>query len=134
VEAPSDAAIGMVGLGNMGGRIARRMLAAGHAVIGYDVERGRIAAAGVRGVDDVASLVEQVEIVFMSLPDSSVVEAVVLGDDGVLVRCRAGQVAIDLSTSAPSSSVRLHSMLGERGSSSSTPASRAAPPPRKRER
>jgi 3-hydroxyisobutyrate dehydrogenase len=53
--------------------------------------------------------------VLMSLPDSSVVEAVVLGDNGVLAHVRQGQVVVDLSTSAPKSTVRLHAMFGHRG-------------------
>ena len=115
VQAGSGGAVGVIGLGNMGGRIARRIVAAGHPVIGYDLERGRAAAVGARAVEDVASLVADVDVVLMSLPDSPVIEAVVLGDGGVLAHCRSGQVVVDLSTAAPRSSVRLHAMFGERG-------------------
>src|ERR1700761_3288365 len=105
----------MIGLGNVGGRITRRIVAAGHAVVGYDVEPARVPAAGALAADGIGSLVEQVDLVLMSLPDSSVVEAVVLGDNGMLAHVRQGQVVVDLSTSAPKSTVRLHAMFGHRG-------------------
>jgi 3-hydroxyisobutyrate dehydrogenase-like beta-hydroxyacid dehydrogenase len=114
VETDSSRAIGIIGLGNMGGRIARRLLAAGRTVIGYDLEPSRVpAGAGV--AVNVAALVADVDLLLMSLPDSSVIEAVVLGDGGVLAHCRAGQVVVDLSTAAPRSSVRLHALFGGRG-------------------
>ena len=53
-------------------------------------------------------------MILLSLPDSGVVEPVVLGDGGILECCRAGQVVVDLSTAAPSSTVRLHAALGAR--------------------
>lgn len=115
VEADSSGAIGIIGLGNMGGRIARRLIAAGHDVIGYDAEPSRVLAAGARVADDIASLTADAELVLMSLPDSSVIETVVLGAGGLLAQCRPGQVVVDLSTAAPRSTVRLHAMFGERG-------------------
>jgi 3-hydroxyisobutyrate dehydrogenase len=115
VEADSSGAIGIIGLGNMGGRIARRLIAAGHDVIGYDVEPSRVLAAGARAADDIASLTVDADLVLMSLPDSSVIETVALGDGGLLAQCRPGQVVVDLSTAAPRSTVRLHAMFGQRG-------------------
>jgi 3-hydroxyisobutyrate dehydrogenase len=115
MEAHSGGAIGIIGLGNMGGRIACRIVAAGYTVIGHDLEPTRISAAGARAANDIASLVADVELMFMSLPDSTVIEAVVLGGGGVLAHCRPGQVVVDLSTASPRSSVRLHAMFRERG-------------------
>ena len=107
--------IGIVGLGNMGGRIARRIVAAGHGLVGYDAEPRRIAEAGVTPAGSVAAVARDADIVLLSLPDSPVVEAVVLGEDGIAANGRTGQLVIDLTTAAPSSTVRLHAALAERG-------------------
>jgi 3-hydroxyisobutyrate dehydrogenase len=107
--------IGIVGVGNMGGRISRRLLDAGRALTGYDVDPGKLEAAGVPAAPSLAALVAASDLLFLSLPDSSVVESVVAGAGGVLASCRAGQVVVDLSTAAPSSSVALHDRLLDRG-------------------
>jgi 3-hydroxyisobutyrate dehydrogenase-like beta-hydroxyacid dehydrogenase len=112
---PPQPPVGIVGLGNMGGRIARRVAAAGYDVGGFDVDPGRAAGAGARPAVTLAELVDACHVLLLSLPDSTVVEAVVVGGDGILEHVRAGQVVVDLSTSAPSSTVELHRRLAERG-------------------
>lgn len=107
--------VGFVGLGNMGGRIARRIIAAGHPVLGYDLDAAKAPAAGAAAAANVAEVVAGGDVVLLSLPDSRAVEAVVLGADGILAHARAGLVVIDLSTSAPQSTIRLHAALGARG-------------------
>ena len=107
--------VGVVGLGNMGGRIARRIHEAGHDVLGYDRSDSQANAAGVPVAPSLADVVVQADIVLLSLPDSSVVEPVVLGEDGILVNCRQGQTVVDLSTAAPSSTVVLHKRLADAG-------------------
>lgn len=104
--------VGVVGLGNMGGRIARRIAAGGFRVLGHDADPARAAAAGVEPAPGLAELVRDADPVLLSLPDSTVVEAVA---GPVLAAARPGQVVVDLSTSAPSSTVRLHREFAERG-------------------
>jgi 3-hydroxyisobutyrate dehydrogenase len=99
----------------MGGRIARRIADAGHRPFGHDLDPRRVAAAGVEPAPSLSALVERSGVMLLSLPDSAAVELVVLGDGGILAGCRTGQVVVDLSTSAPSSTVRLHTALAERG-------------------
>lgn len=111
----SDIRIGMIGLGNMGGRMTSRLVDAGHAVLGYDLDTSAAQRQGATGAASVAELVQGVDHVLISLPDSRAVESVVLGDDGVLAHCRQGQVVIDLSTSAPESTQRIAAALAERG-------------------
>src|SRR5579862_1821758 len=107
--------VGFIGLGNMGGRMTRRLADAGYEVLGYDPVAGKAVAAGAIPADSVADVVTATECVLMSLPDSSVIEPVVLGPAGVLESCRPGQVIVDFSTAAPSSTLRLHASLAERG-------------------
>lgn len=107
--------IGFIGLGNMGGRITRRIVAAGHPVLGYDTDDAKPPAAGATQAASIAEVVAGSDIVLMSLPDSSVVEPVVLGPDGVRDNARSGQVVVDLSTSAPASTIRIHQALAENG-------------------
>lgn len=107
--------VGVVGMGNMGGRIARRIAAGGEDVIGNDIDADRVTRAGVRSAATLGELVRDADVVLLSLPGSAVIEAVVLGDDGVTVHCRRGQILVDLSTAAPSSSVRIHDALAARG-------------------
>jgi 3-hydroxyisobutyrate dehydrogenase len=98
----------------MGGRIARRIAAAGHRPLGHDLDPRRAEAAGVEPAASLAALVGRSDVVLLSLPDSAAVESVVLGAGGILASCRPGQVVADLSTSAPGSTVRLHAALAER--------------------
>ncbi|MDO8212245.1 NAD(P)-dependent oxidoreductase [Conexibacter sp. CPCC 206217] len=106
---------GIVGAGNMGGRMGRRVAAAGDPIVAYDRDARTLADCGMEPAASLGALVEAVDVVLLSLPDSSVIEPVVLGDDGVLAHARAGQVVVDLSTAAPESTVRLHAALAERG-------------------
>jgi 3-hydroxyisobutyrate dehydrogenase len=107
--------IGIVGVGNMGGRISRRLLESGCALVGYDIDASRLRPWAVPEATSLGALVAGAEVVLLSLPDSAAIESVVLGDDGVLARCRPGQIVVDLSTAAPSSTVSLHARLAERG-------------------
>lgn len=107
--------IGFVGLGNMGGRMAARLAEKGRPVIGYDVRSGAAEKTGARPAASVAEVAEAADIVLLSLPDSHVVEAVTGGADGVIAHARSGQVVVDLSTAAPSSTRAIHGELADRG-------------------
>ncbi|BCB75721.1 tartronate semialdehyde reductase [Phytohabitans flavus] len=107
--------MGFVGLGNMGGRMTRRLVDAGTPVLGFDTDPERAAAAGASLAGSVQAVAEESDVVLLSLPDSPVVEAVVLGPGGVLESGRAGQIVVDLSTAAPASTVRVHDALAKAG-------------------
>lgn len=111
----AESRIGLVGVGNMGGRIARRLLDGGCTLFGYDTDAERLDPAGVPGAASLAALVRESDVLLFSLPDSRVIEAVVYGEDGVLANCRAGQIVVDLSTASPKSTVAIHRELSARG-------------------
>ena len=106
---------GMVGLGNMGGRIARRIRGGHGAIVGFDVSEEQAAASSVDTVPSVEALFAAADVAFFSLPDSSVIERVVFDEGGALASCREGQIVVDLSTAAPASSGRIHAAFAERG-------------------
>lgn len=106
---------GIVGVGHMGGRMATRVREAGDPIVGYDRDAERLAASGITPAASLAELVTSVDVVLLSLPDSSIIEPVMLGDGGVIEHARAGQVVVDLSTASPESTVRIHQALAERG-------------------
>jgi 3-hydroxyisobutyrate dehydrogenase len=107
--------VGIVGVGNMGGRMARRVLDAGLDLVGFDPDPAQLERHGVPGRGSTAELVASVDVVLLSLPDSAVVEAVVYGADGLAAHCREGQVVVDLSTAAPASTRRINADLHAHG-------------------
>jgi 3-hydroxyisobutyrate dehydrogenase len=107
--------VGFIGLGNMGGRMTRCLVSAGHEVVGFDPDVERIAAAGARPVPSPAAVTAEADVILLSLPDSPVVERVIRGVEGVMGAARAGQVVVDLSTASPASTVALHAELAEKG-------------------
>jgi 3-hydroxyisobutyrate dehydrogenase-like beta-hydroxyacid dehydrogenase len=107
--------IGFIGLGNMGGRMTARMVEKGRPVIGYDVRAGLAEKLGARPAASVAEVTDTADIVLLSLPDSHVVESVTGGGDGLIAHARDGQVVVDLSTAAPSSTQAIHGELAAKG-------------------
>lgn len=111
---PEGAKIGFIGLGNMGGRVARRIRQVGQRIVGYDVDPGQRELSGLPTVESIADLVKPVDVVLLCLPNSSITESVVLGPAGVRDSARPGQLIVDLSTASPASTVMLHTALAER--------------------
>jgi 3-hydroxyisobutyrate dehydrogenase-like beta-hydroxyacid dehydrogenase len=96
--------IGFIGLGTMGGRMARRLVSQGYAVRGYDpsAERAdRARAAGVVLDSSPGRVAATADLVLSSLPDPAAVRAAYLGEDGVLAGAHAGMTWIDMSTIDP---------------------------------
>jgi 3-hydroxyisobutyrate dehydrogenase-like beta-hydroxyacid dehydrogenase len=107
--------VGLVGAGNMGARIGRNVRDAGDRIVAYDRDETRLAESGIPPAGSLPELVRGADLVLLSLPDSSVVERVVLAEDGIAANCREGQIVVDLTTSSPQSTVSLHAALQKRG-------------------
>lgn len=111
----SERVIGFIGLGNMGGRMTRRITSTGTTVVGFDAATENIERAGASAAASAADVAAKADVILLSLPNSPIVESVVLGDDGLLPHMRSGQIVVDLSTAAPASTRRIAAALGERG-------------------
>ncbi|MGW2188681.1 2-hydroxy-3-oxopropionate reductase [Streptomyces sp. NPDC001719] len=102
--------IAWIGLGIMGSPMAENLLKAGYAVTGHTLEQhklDRLAAAGGTPAASVAEAVRGADIVVTMLPADPQLEAVALGEDGVLAHAAPGTLLIDMSTVAPRTSVAL---------------------------
>ena len=104
--------VGVVGRGNMGGRIARRLVDGGEDVVGFDLDAARAADAGARVAAWLAEVASAADVVLLSLPDSPAIEAVI---DAIEDDLREGQVVVDLSTAGPASTIAIHERLAARG-------------------
>jgi 3-hydroxyisobutyrate dehydrogenase len=104
--------VGFVGLGNMGGRMTRRLVEAGIEVIGFDPRPEAAQACGARPAGSPADVARQSRVVLMSLPDSHVVEPVVRA---LLTGAEPGATVVDLSTSSPASTAVLHAEAAAAG-------------------
>jgi 3-hydroxyisobutyrate dehydrogenase len=96
--------IAFIGLGNMGGPMARNLLEAGHALIVFDVVQRNVdalVAAGAKPAVSGRAAAADAELVITMLPSSPQVRAVYLGVDGVFAGARPGTPLIDSSTIDP---------------------------------
>jgi 3-hydroxyisobutyrate dehydrogenase-like beta-hydroxyacid dehydrogenase len=109
-------ALGFVGLGAMGGRVAKRLLDAGHPVTGYNRTQAKaqwLLDAGMRWADTPREVALASDVVFTMVTNTAALEAVVEGEDGLLAGLGADQVYVDMSTVSPAKSRELAARVRE---------------------
>jgi len=112
--------VGFIGLGIMGRGMAHNLLKAGFPLAVYNRTASRmeeLAQAGARPTQSPADLTAQCDIVVICVSDTPDVEAVILGEHGVLAGLRPGTLVIDMSTISPQTTVTLANAIRERGGS-----------------
>jgi 2-hydroxy-3-oxopropionate reductase len=110
--------IGFIGLGIMGGPMASNLLKAGFDVVGFDVVPAaleRLAAAGGTAAVSAGQAAAEADVVITMLPNHPHVEAVALGDGGVLDSAKPGTLYVDMSSIRPETARRLAAVGAERG-------------------
>ena len=111
--------IGFIGLGVMGEPICRNLARkSGAPVLAFDLSKEpleRLAADGVKAVASPAEVMQQCDVVFLSLPSGEVVAKLSRESNGLLANARAGQVVIDLSTSSVNTTRELSSEFESKG-------------------
>jgi len=112
------AEVGFVGLGVMGGGIARRLLAAGHRVHGYNRTRAKaewLLEHGIELEETPGEVAEKADVVFSMVMDTTALEAVTGGPEGILAGLSDGKVYVDMTTAAPATSRALAERVAETG-------------------
>lgn len=106
----SNSPIGLIGVGLLGTALAERMLAAGHAVLGYDLDPGRLQATD--AASSACEVASRCSTIVLCLPDSHVVASVIeqLSDE-----LRSEHLLIDATTGDPDDTSRLAAALRQRG-------------------
>jgi 3-hydroxyisobutyrate dehydrogenase-like beta-hydroxyacid dehydrogenase len=117
-ELRSGPSLGFIGLGAMGSRMARRLLAAGYDLTVHDRARERarpLEQSGATFAPTPKRLAAAVDVVLSSLPDDAALEEVMFGPEGALTVARPGTTFIEMSTVSPRTSSRLHQAARPRG-------------------
>lgn len=111
------AKLGFLGLGLMGGPMARNLLKAGHDVALWSNTRAKAeqlaAEAGGTVCATPADVARQSECVFICVGDSAMSENVILGPEGLKSGGEEGFTVVDASTVSPASSRRVHQELAK---------------------
>jgi 3-hydroxyisobutyrate dehydrogenase len=95
------AKIGFLGLGNMGGPMARNLIKAGHELKVFDLAAAAVekaVSAGAKAEAKPADAARDVDVVVTMLPAGAHVRSVYLGDEGLITAARKGTLLIDCST------------------------------------
>ena len=112
------ATVGCIGLGTMGGPMAGHLLAAGHEVAVWNrtaTKGDELVERGARRAATPADAARDADVVVTCVSDTPDLEAVVLGDHGVLEGIRDGAVLLDCSTVSPSAEKALAEALASKG-------------------
>ncbi|MFY7860308.1 MAG: NAD(P)-dependent oxidoreductase [Limnohabitans sp.] len=111
--------IGMIGIGMMGHGIASNLLKHGHPLTVLEHPGNQpldaLLTAGARTVSNAKALAEQVDVIILCVTGSPQVEAVLLGEQGVLQGLKADSIVIDCSTAIPTSTENIAAQVQAHG-------------------
>lgn len=113
--------IAFIGTGVMGRSMAGHLLAAGYPLNVYTRTKAKadpLVSQGAVWKDSVAEASKDSQIVITIVGFPNDVEAVYLGDDGIVANAKPGSLLIDMTTSSPDLAVRIHEQAKSKGSES----------------
>jgi len=99
--------LGFIGLGVMGGRIAKRFLDAGYTVTGYNRTKAKanwLLEAGMLWGETPSQVAESADLIFSMVTNTKALSAITEGPDGILAGLSQGKIYIDMSTVSPAAS------------------------------
>jgi 3-hydroxyisobutyrate dehydrogenase len=109
--------IGYIGLGNMGGALARR-LQLQHELLVYDTDDAsvrRMVDRGSTGCLDLGDLAARCDVIMLCLPTSDHVRGVIFGENGLSTAAKPGTLIVDQTTGDPNATRAMAAELAERG-------------------
>lgn len=109
---------GFIGLGKMGGRVAKRLLDAGHTVVGYNRTREKarwLLDAGMQWAESPRQVAEQADVIFSMVTNTAALQEIVSGEQGILAGLTPGKVYIDMSTVSVSASRAIAEQVATKG-------------------
>ena len=109
--------VAFIGMGTMGAPMALNILKAGHKVVVYNRTRDKeipVIDAGALRADTPGEAAAHAEMIITCVSDTPDVEAVVLGDEGVIHGARAGSLVIDMSTISPKTTRNIAAKLADK--------------------
>src|SRR5712692_5426089 len=110
--------LGFIGIGNMGSRMAKRLLEHGYQLIAYNRSREAAEALvkyGATVADSIAQIASKADVILSSLPNDDAVKSVYADPQGVFAYARRGSAVIEMSTVSPGTSRELYDLSREVG-------------------
>jgi 3-hydroxyisobutyrate dehydrogenase len=110
--------LGFIGLGNMGSRIAQRLIDNGYRVFVYDRNIAKADAIAARGgvvAKNILELAGNADVILSCLTNDEAVQSVFAGPAGIFAEARPGTIVLEMSTISPESSRELHKLGARRG-------------------
>src|SRR5258707_9878861 len=110
--------LGFIGLGNMGSRIAQRLIDNGYQVFVYDRNITKADATAARGgvvAKNILELAGSADAILSCLTNDEAVQSVFAGPAGMFAEARPGTIVLEMSTISPESSPELHRLGAKRG-------------------
>jgi 3-hydroxyisobutyrate dehydrogenase-like beta-hydroxyacid dehydrogenase len=110
--------LGFIGIGNMGSRMAKRLLDHGYQLVAYNRSREAADALVKYGgtvADSISELAAEADVILSSLTNDEAVKSVYTGPKGVFAHLRRGSAVIEMSTVLPATSRQLYELSREAG-------------------
>ena len=110
--------VGFIGLGEMGKWMALNVMKAGYHLTVYDIKPEpveELVKNGAERAENPAKLAVKTNCIFLSLPDTEIVEKVIMGENGLFEGMSAGTMLVDLSTINYKATLRIEAKLNSLG-------------------
>ncbi len=110
--------VGWIGLGNMGVPMSTNLVKAGNEVVVWNRTKAKadaVVAAGATWADSPRAVAESSDVIITMVSDGPTLQAVTLGDDGVVAGLSPGKIVVDMSTVAPEESQKVNDAIEAAG-------------------